>query len=55
MIVLDLRDCMHMDSAGLGALATALVKAHKVGRQLVLLHVSGRVRELLRITSLVSV
>ena len=51
-IVLNLAACGQVDSAGLGELATALVKTHNAGRKLVLLNVTGRVRELLRITRL---
>ena len=51
-IVLNMAACSHVDSAGLGELATALVKTHNAGGKLVLLNVTDRVRELLRITRL---
>ena len=51
-IVLNLAGCSYVDSAGLGELATALVKARKAGGQLVLLNPTERVEELLKITRL---
>ena len=51
-IVLNMAGCRHIDSAGLGELATALVRTHNAGGKLVLLNLPYRVRELLRITRL---
>ena len=54
-VVLNLTSCAYVDSAGLGELATALVKVRKAGGQLVLLNPTPRVLELLRITRFVDV
>jgi anti-sigma B factor antagonist len=54
-LVLNLERCPYVDSAGLGELATALVKARKAGGQVVLVNVPDRVLELLRITRLTDV
>jgi anti-sigma B factor antagonist len=51
-IVLNMAGCRHVDSAGLGELATALVRTQNAGGKLVLLNLPDRVRELLRITRL---
>jgi anti-sigma B factor antagonist len=51
-IVLNMAACRFVDSAGLGELATALVKTHNAGGRLVLLNLTDRVRELLRMTRL---
>lgn len=54
-IVLDLSDLKYMDSSGLGALVGLYVSAKRCGTQLRLIHLSERIRELLRITHLSSV
>jgi anti-anti-sigma factor len=54
-VVLNMAACPYVDSAGLGELATALVKARNAGGQLVLLNVAERIQELLRITRLLRV
>ena len=54
-IVLNLAACAYVDSAGLGELATALVKVRRAGGQLVLLNPTARLQELLRITRFVDV
>ena len=51
-VVLNMAACSYVDSAGLGELATALVKVRKAGGQLVLLNPTDRVHELLRVTRL---
>jgi anti-sigma B factor antagonist len=50
--VVNLADCEFVDSAGLGELATALVRIHNAGGQLRLLKVTKRVHDLLRIAKL---
>jgi anti-anti-sigma factor len=55
IIVLDLNDVSYMDSSGLGALVGIYVSARRGGRQLKLVHLSARVKELLRISNLSSV
>jgi anti-anti-sigma factor len=54
-VVLNLSACHYVDSAGLGELATALVRMQKAGGRLVLLKPADRVLELLRITRLLDV
>ena len=54
-IVLDLSDLTHMDSMGLGAIVRLFVSAKGSGRQLELINLSQRVRELFGITHLLSV
>ena len=54
-IVLDLAACDYIDSAGLGELATALVRVQNSGGQLTLLNPAKRVEDLLRITRLLEV
>ena len=54
-LVLNLGPCPYVDSAGIGTLATALVRVHKSGGQLVLLNPRERVKELLRMTGLLDV
>ena len=50
--VLNLAGCEFVDSAGMGELATALVRIHNAGGQLRLLKLTKRVHELLRISRL---
>jgi anti-sigma B factor antagonist len=54
-IVLDLTDVSYMDSSGLGALVGLYVSAKRAGKQLKLINLSDRVRDMLRITNLLSV
>ena len=51
-VVLNLARCLYVDTAGLGEVATALVRAQKAGGRLVLVSPTARVQELLRITRL---
>ena len=50
--VVSLAGCDYVDSAGIGELATALVRIHNAGGQLRLLKLTTRVHDLLRITKL---
>jgi anti-anti-sigma factor len=52
IVVLDLSNVTHMDSAGLGALVGLWISAKKGGRELKLVSLSDRIRELLRLTKL---
>ena len=54
-VVLYLAACPYGDSAGLGEVATALVRVQKAGGRLVLLNPTERVQELLRMTRLLDV
>lgn len=54
-IVLDLTDVSYMDSSGLGSLVGLYVSAKRAGKQLKLINLSDRVRDMLRITNLLSV
>ena len=51
-VVLDLSRVNHMDSSGLGTLVGLWVSAKKAGRQIELVSLSDRVKELLHLTSL---
>ena len=53
-VVLDLAELSQMDSMGLGTILALYVSAKSAGCQLVLMHLSERVRELFRITNLLS-
>jgi anti-sigma B factor antagonist len=55
MIVLDLTDVSYMDSSGLGALVGLYVSAKRAGKQLKLINLSDRVRDMMRVTNLLSV
>ena len=55
VVVLDLGDIRYMDSSGLGALVGLYVSAKRAGKQLKLVHLSDRVRELLRLSKLLNV
>jgi anti-sigma B factor antagonist len=50
--VLNLIGCEFVDSAGMGELATALVRIHNAGGQLRLVKLTKRVHDLLRISKL---
>ncbi len=53
-IVLDLTDLTHMDSMGLGALIRVFVSAKSAGKELVLINLGPRIRQLLGMTNLLS-
>lgn len=55
VIVLDLTDVGFVDSSGLGSLVGLYVSARRAGTQLKLINLSDRIKELLRITNLLSV
>jgi anti-sigma B factor antagonist len=55
IIVLDLTDVSYMDSSGLGALVGLYISAKRAGKQLRLVNLSDRIKELLRVTNLLSV
>lgn len=54
-IILDLQNINYIDSAGLGAMVHAYTSCSLRGGRLVLVHVYGKNRELLRITKLLTV
>jgi anti-sigma B factor antagonist len=54
-IILDLTDLKHVDSMGLGTLVRLYVSAKNAGSRLELINLGKQVRELLRITNLISV
>ena len=54
-LILDLQHIDYLDSAGLGALVHAYTSCKLRGTRLVLVHVMGKNRELLRITKLLTV
>jgi anti-sigma B factor antagonist len=54
-LVLDLGDVTYMDSSGLGTLVGLYASARSNGCELKLVNLGPRIRELLRITKLVSV
>ena len=54
-IVLDFTDLTHMDSMGLGTVVRLYVSARTAGCELKLINLGTRVRELLRISNLLSV
>jgi anti-anti-sigma factor len=54
-VVLDLGDVAYADSSGLGALVGLYVSAKRAGKQLTLINLNGRVRELLRLTRLLNI
>jgi anti-anti-sigma factor len=55
LVVLDLTDLQHMDSAGLGAIVALYVSARRANCDLRLIHFNKRVRELLGMTNLLSI
>ena len=54
-LIVDLQNIDYMDSAGLGALIQSYTSSSLRGARLVLLHVTGRNRELLGVTKLLTV
>lgn len=54
-IVLDLRDCTHMDSMGLGTVVRLYVSAKSAGCALELANIGKPIRNLLGVTHLISV
>jgi anti-sigma B factor antagonist len=54
-IVLDLKDCTHMDSTGLGTVVRLYVSAKSAGCLLELANIGKPVRHLLGVTHLISV
>jgi len=54
-IIVDLQNIDYIDSAGLGSLAAAYTSCRRRGTRLVLVRVTGRNRELLRVTKLLTV
>jgi anti-anti-sigma factor len=54
-IVLDLKELTYLDSSGLGMIVRLFVSAKSAGCTLQLANISGRVRQLLGITDLLSV
>lgn len=54
-IVLDLRDCTHMDSTGLGTVVRLYVSAKSAGCSLELANIGKPIRYLLGVTHLISV
>jgi anti-sigma B factor antagonist len=54
-IVLDLKDCTHMDSTGLGTVVRLYVSAKSAGCALELANIGKPIRNLLGVTHLISV
>jgi anti-anti-sigma factor len=54
-IVLDLTDLAYMDSMGLGAVVRLFVSAKAAGRELQLVNLGKRIRELLGVANLLTV
>jgi anti-sigma B factor antagonist len=54
-ILVDLSSCDYIDSAGLGELATTLIRLQNAGGRFALLGAKKRVRDLLRISQLLGV
>lgn len=54
-IVLDLKDCTHMDSTGLGTIVRLYVSAKSAGCALELMNIGQSIRNLLGVTHLISV
>ena len=54
-LILDMQHIDYLDSAGLGAIAQAYTSCKVRGTRLVLVHVHGKNRELLKITKLLTV
>ena len=55
LVVLDLTDLEHMDSAGLGTIVALYVSARRANCELRLINFNKRVRELLGMTNLLSI
>ena len=53
-IILDLTDVTYLDSSGLGTLVGLYVSAKRGGSALKVIHLSDRVKELLKLTQLAS-
>lgn len=51
-VVLDLSNVKYMDSSGLGALVSVWASAKRAGREIKLISLSQRVKELLHLTNL---
>ena len=54
-VVLDLKDCTHMDSTGLGTVVRLYVSAKSAGCALELANIGKPIRNLLGVTHLISV
>lgn len=54
-VVLDLKDCTHMDSMGLGTVVRLYVSAKSSGCALELMNIGKPIRNLLGVTHLISV
>ena len=54
-MIVDLQNIDYMDSAGIGTLVYAYTSCRRRGTRIVLVRVSGKNRELLRITKLLTV
>jgi anti-sigma B factor antagonist len=54
-VLLNLKDVTYIDSAGLGELVSAFASVNNAGGNIKLLHVQGKVRDLLQITKLYTV
>ncbi len=54
-IVLNLADVSYVDSSGVGELVSSYATVARSGGQLILLHLTKRIRELLTITKLLTV
>jgi anti-sigma B factor antagonist len=54
-ILLNLKDVTYIDSAGLGELVSAFASVNSAAGGITLLHVQGKVRDLLQITKLYTV
>jgi len=54
-LVLDLARVPYVDSCGLGTMVQAYVSAHRQGGSVKLMNVNSRVRQLLRITRLLTI
>jgi anti-sigma B factor antagonist len=55
MVVVDLADLTYVDSTGLGALVRLSVSARQVGCEFKLLHLGKQLRNVLKLTNLLSV
>ena len=53
-IILDLKEIVRMDSSGLGTIVGLYISAHKSGGELVLINYNKSVKDLLRMTNLLS-
>ena len=55
VVVVDLAELAYVDSTGLGALVRLHVSARKLGREFKLLHLGKQLRNVLKLTNLLSV